>query len=147
MMIRTTWISPCDVDNLTTEQRKKNMQHIRSVGTLPERIVMQALRKQRIYFAAHVSRLPGKPDIVFRRKRIVVFIDSDFWHGHPNRFRLPATNRDYWREKIEGNKVRDRLVNKELRKRGWTVMRLWEYDIKHRLEVTMMKVLNKVDGA
>lgn len=134
------------MDNLTVEQRKKNMQSIRSTGTAPERLLMEALRRRKLYFAKNVPTLPGKPDIVFRRKRIAVFVDSDFWHGNPIRFRMPATNRDYWSAKIESNRARDRLVNRELRKLGWTVVRIWEYDIKHGLEVTMKKLLNKIDG-
>jgi DNA mismatch endonuclease Vsr len=128
------------MDNLTQAQRRKNMQHIRSTGTLPERVVMQALRRKGIYFAANVRSLPGKPDIVFRRRRIAVFIDSDFWHGHPKRLIMPADNRDYWEAKIARNRARDKTVNHELKKLGWRVLRFWAYDIKHHLE----KVLNRI---
>lgn len=128
------------MDNLTQEQRHKNMQNIRSKDTEPERIVMQALRRRKIYFAAYVDSLPGKPDIVFRRKRVAVFIDSDFWHGNPRRFQMPTTNPDYWQTKIAGNKARDKRVNRELSQMGWHVIRIWEYDIKHRLDATMKKI-------
>jgi DNA mismatch endonuclease (patch repair protein) len=117
------------MDNLTKKQRQKNMRNIRSKGTAPERKVMRELRKRKIYFAKHVEKIIGKPDIVFRRKKIVVFIDSDFWHGHPDRFIMPKTNTDYWRKKISRNKERDIQVTQELNKQGWTVIRLWEYDI------------------
>lgn len=133
------------MDNLTKEQRHKNMQNIRSKDTLPERIVMSALRKRKIYFAANVSRIIGKPDIVFRRKKIAVFIDSDFWHGHPKRCIMPKTNQDYWRRKIEGNKKRDKVVNTELRKSGWKVIRLWEYDIKHNFDKSFRKILVSIN--
>lgn len=145
MMKLTTWIFPfLKMDNLTKEQRRKNMQHIRSTGTAPERRMMEALRKRKIYFAAYVAKITGKPDIVFRRKKVTVFIDSDFWHGHPKRCIMPKTNPDYWVKKIEGNRKRDKLVNAELKKSGWTVVRLWEYDIKHNFERSFQKVLNAI---
>jgi DNA mismatch endonuclease (patch repair protein) len=129
------------MDNLTKEQRRKNMQNIRSTGTLPERVIMQELRRHKIYFAPNVRSLPGKPDIVFRRRRIAVFIDSDFWHGHPKRFVMPADNRSYWEAKIARNKARDKSVNRELRKLGWRVLRFWAYDIKHGRARVLKRIL------
>lgn len=137
------------MDNLTAEQRRKNMQNIRSTGTKPERMIMEALKKRRIYFAAYVSKIKGKPDIVFRRKKVVVFIDSDFWHGHPNRCIMPKTNPEYWSRKIAGNRKRDEQVNRELTDKGWKVVRLWEYDIKHNFEQSIRSILQtigKIDG-
>lgn len=145
MMKPFTWIFLFrKMDNLTKEQRRKNMQHIRSIGTAPERAIMKELIRKRIYFAANVNKIIGKPDIVFRRKKIVVFIDSDFWHGHPKRCIMPKTNPDYWSKKIDGNRKRDKLVNTELRKNGWKVIRLWEYDIKHNFEKSFQKILNTI---
>ncbi len=106
------------------------MRNIRSIGTTPERMVMRELRKRKIYFAKHVAKIAGKPDIVFRRKKVIVFIDSDFWHGHPGQYTMPKTNVDYWCSKIARNKERDIHVTTELQKEGWTVIRLWEHDIK-----------------
>lgn len=133
------------MDNLTAEQRKKNMSNIRSQNTLPERKVMRELRKRKIYFAKNVKRIVGKPDIVFRKKKVAVFIDSDFWHGHPIRFIMPKTNTEYWSEKIKRNKKRDRKVNKTLRKNGWSVVRIWEYDINKKLDRSMRKILKAID--
>lgn len=133
------------MDNLTKEQRRKNMQRIRSEDTLPERKIMQELRRRKIYFAQHVKGITGKPDIVFRRKRVVVFVDSDFWHGHPKRFIMPVTNYDYWSAKIVRNKKRDKEVNSTLRSQGWTVLRIWEYDIKHKFEKSFGKILKAIN--
>lgn len=102
---------------------------------------MMELRKRKIYFAQHVKGIVGKPDIVFRRKKIVIFIDSDFWHGHPKRFIMPVTNYEYWSNKIARNKKRDKQVTKELRSNGWKVIRLWEHDIKHNFEKSIQKIL------
>jgi len=133
------------MDNLTKKQRQKNMRNIRSKGTAPERKVMRELRKRKIYFAKHVDKIIGKPDIVFRRKKIVVFIDSDFWHGHPDRFIMPKTNTDYWRNKISRNKERDIQVTHDLMEQGWTVIRLWEYDINKKFDECMEKILAVLD--
>ncbi len=129
------------MDNLTKEQRQKNMRNIRSKNTKPERMVMRELRRRKIYFAKHVDKIIGKPDIVFRRKKVVVFIDSDFWHGHPVRFTMPKTNVGYWEKKISRNRERDVEVNRALLQQGWTVIRLWEYDIKHNLNDCINRIL------
>jgi len=131
------------MDNLTPAQRKKNMQNIRSKGTKPERILMRELKKLKIYFATHSKNIIGKPDIVFRRKKIAVFVDSDFWHGHKTRFVMPKTNKDYWEKKIANNKNRDRKVNKTLKSLGWRVIRLWEYDIKKNPHKCINKILKE----
>lgn len=74
--------------------------------------------------------LPGKPDFVFPRLRLVVFVDGCFWHGCPLHGTQPAQNARYWREKIARNKARDRLVNRTLRALGWRVLRIWEHELK-----------------
>lgn len=133
------------MDNLTKEQRKKNMQHIRSRDTEPERKVMTELRRRKIYFAKYAGTIIGKPDIVFRRKKVAVFIDSDFWHGHPKRGVLPKSNRKYWLEKLRQNQARDQLVNRELKRQGWKVIRIWEHDVEHRFEKCLRKILIAIE--
>ncbi|MCH7574281.1 MAG: very short patch repair endonuclease [Candidatus Marinimicrobia bacterium] len=128
------------MDNLTVEQRRKNMRNIRSKNTQPERIVFQELRKRDLYFTKHVANVPGKPDIVFKRKKVAIFIDSDFWHGNPSRFQMPRTNTDYWEKKISSNKKRDRRVTSELVGRGWLVVRLWEYEVRHNIDECMRTI-------
>lgn len=132
-------------DNLTKEQRKKNMQNIRSKGTIPEKLVMKELRKLKIHFTKHDKKLPGKPDIVFKRKKIAVFIDSDFWHCNPKRFKMPKTNESYWTKKFERNIKRDKEVNRLLIEMGWKVIRLWEYDIKHNFNECFIKILDSIN--
>lgn len=132
------------MDNLTISQRRKNMQNICSTGTTPEIVIMRALRRQNIYFTKNVKSIIGKPDIVFRRKKIVVFIDSDFWHVHPRRFIMPQSNKRYWKEKIRRNKERDSEVNKELKKTGWKVIRIWEHDVKHNTDKCIKKILKAI---
>src|SRR6266850_2377510 len=76
------------------------------------------------------SQLLGRPDFVFPAKRVAVFVDGCFWHGHPVLCRLPSSNRTYWVNKIEGNKRRDCEVTASLRRRGWIVLRIWEHELK-----------------
>lgn len=118
------------MDNLTKEQRRKNMQNIRSADTKAELFFARELRKKKIYFSRNAKSIFGKPDFVFRRKKVAIFIDSDFWHGHPRRCIMPKSNKRYWGPKIKRNKERDKEVNKKLTKLGWQVIRFWEYDIK-----------------
>jgi DNA mismatch endonuclease, patch repair protein len=131
------------MDNLTLEQRTKNMRNIRSKGTKPEIAIMSELKKAKIYFSTYAKNIVGKPDIVFRRKKIAVFIDSDFWHKHPTRFIAPKTNIEYWTNKIDRNQQRDKFVTKELKKSGWRVIRIWEYDIKKSLSKCINRILKE----
>lgn len=132
------------MDNLSPEQRRKNMQRIRSKNTLPERLVMRELRRNKQYFSKHAARVLGKPDILFKKRRVAVFIDSDFWHGNIRRFVMPDSHRYYWAEKIERNKVRDRHVTYGLRKDGWTVLRFWDYDVLHHIDKVVTKIIDAV---
>jgi len=132
------------MDNLTKEQRRKNMQNIKSQGTNAERLVMRELRRRKIYFAKNVTLITGKPDIVFRKRKIAVFIDSDFWHGHPKRLIMPKTNRKYWTLKIARNRQRDKDVNKRLKKGGWKVLRIWEHDVKKNINKCISRIIETI---
>lgn len=74
--------------------------------------------------------LPGKPDFVFRKERLAVFVDGCFWHGCPKHLRVPGSNVAYWNAKLGRNLARDRKVNAALRRAGWTVVRIWEHSLK-----------------
>jgi len=133
------------MDNLTCEQRKKNMQNIRSVNTKPELLIAKELRKRKLYFARNVKTIFGKPDFVFRRKKVAVFIDSDFWHGHPKRCIMPKSNISYWEDKIKRNRRRDKTVNKQLKSLGWQVIRIWEHEIKKDLEKSIKLLMRSLN--
>ena len=70
-----------------------------------------------------------RPDFMFRKERVVIFVDGCFWHGCPKHSNMPATNREFWLKKLTGNKGRDRLVTRALRKSGWGVVRIWEHEL------------------
>lgn len=119
------------MDNRTPEQRRRNMQNIKQKNTKLELIFMKALREKGIWFTTHRNDVFGKPDIVFKRKKIAVFIDSDFWHGKKH---VPKTNQEFWIARFERNRNRDIEVNAKLTEQGWTVLRFTEEEIKKELE-------------
>ena len=123
------------MDDLTPEQRRKNMQAIRSTDTSIEIALRTALWHRGIRYRKNYKQLPGKPDIAITKYRIVVFCDSDYWHGYDweNRHQRIKSNRDYWIPKIERNMARDKEITAQLQAMGWIVLRFWEWQIKKRL--------------
>ena len=124
------------MDDLTPEQRKKNMQAIRSKDTTIELTLRKALWKKGIRYRKNYKGLIGKPDIVITKYRIVVFCDSDFWHGYDwdNRKLRIKSNQEYWIPKIERNMKQDKEVTAVLVEQGWIVLRFWEHSIRKNLE-------------
>lgn len=124
------------MDDLTPEQRKKNMQAIRSKDTTIELTLRKALWKKGIRYRKNYKGLIGKPDIVITKYRIVVFCDSDFWHGYDwdNGKSRIKSNQEYWIPKIERNMKRDKEVTAVLVEQGWIVLRFWEHSIRKNLE-------------
>lgn len=117
------------MDNLTKEQRHKNMQNIKSKDTKIEVQLRKALWAKGYRYRKNDKKLPGKPDIVLGKYKIVIFCDSEFFHGKDWEVLKPrlekGTNPEYWVKKIENNRRRDDEINKELTFEGWTVIRFW----------------------
>lgn len=122
------------MDTLTPEQRRKNMQHIRSKDTKIEIILRRALWEKGIRYRKNYRDLPGKPDIVLTKYKIAIFCDGEFFHGKDWEVLKPrlekGDNSAFWISKISRNRERDDEVNKQLLFRGWTVIRFWGNDIK-----------------
>ena len=110
----------------------KIMSSIRSKDTSIELLLRSRLFKFGLRFRKHYNKLPGKPDIVFTKQKIAIFLDSDFWHGRnwPKLRERLNTNSNYWIPKIEKNIIRDNQTNQLLNDLGWTVLRYWESDIR-----------------
>ena len=87
--------------------------------------------------------MPGKPDFVFPKLKLAVFVDGCFWHGCPKHATWPKTRAAFWLAKITGNKARDRRVNYALRKRGWKVVRIWEHELARKNEPRLLRRLEK----
>ncbi|MEH7418588.1 very short patch repair endonuclease [Neobacillus drentensis] len=125
-------------DNLTKEQRIKNMKAIKSQSAL-ENKVTKALWKLGFRFRKNVKLL-GKPDISISKYKIVIFIDSCFWHACPIHGNRPKSNQDYWDKKLDRNKKRDLEVNAFYKEKGWNILRVWEHEFKEDFD----KAINKI---
>ncbi len=125
-------------DVLTPEQRRKNMQHIKSNDTKIEVLLRKALWKKGYRFRKNYKELPGKPDIVLTKYKIAIFCDGEFFHGKDWEVLKPrlekSNNSEFWISKISRNRERDDEINKKLLFLGWTVIRFWGNDIKKNTE-------------
>lgn len=118
------------VDSLTPAERSERMSRIRSRDTKPELWVRKALHADGFRFRLHRGDLPGRPDIVLPKYGTVVFVQGCYWHAHHcQKGRIPATRRDFWKGKFEGNKKRDARNARALRVAGWRVLTIWECDL------------------
>src|SRR5438105_3871061 len=118
-------------DVLSSASRRLCMSNIRGKNTKPELLVRRLLFVRGYRYRLHHRLLPGKPDIVLQKYKGVIFIHGCFWHGHDcHLFRLPSTNRRFWRRKIAKNRCNDDRSRKELRRLGWRVLDVWECAVK-----------------
>lgn len=138
------------MDNHTPEQRRKNMQAIRSKDSTIEVLLRKELWSRGLRYQKNVKTVFGNPDIVFKGKKVAVFCDGEFWHGFDweNRKNQIKSRREYWIPKIERNIRRDMEVTETLEKAGWTVLRFWEKEIKNDTQLCadiIEKMLKKID--
>ena len=137
-------------DVFSKAKRSEVMSLIRSKNTKPElalrKLVSAALYPKGYRYRLHYEKLPGKPDIAFVSKRVAVFVDGSFWHGH--RYKKGQTNlsRSYWLPKIKHNMERDKVINRALRKIGWRVVRVWEHDIRKNPKKALSAVMYALKG-
>lgn len=131
-------------DFLTPVERSRVMSRVRGKGNQATELqVVYLFRNHRITGWRRNIALFGKPDFVFPAIRLAVFVDGCFWHGCPKHGSWPATNRAFWRKKLEGNLTRDRLVNDTLRAKGWRVIRVWQHELAKNNEARLVARLEK----
>lgn len=120
------------MDRLTPERRSWLMSRIGGKNTTPELRVRRAAHALGLRFRLHQKDLPGTPDLVFRKRRTVLFVHGCFWHRHPGcrKASSPSTRACYWKEKFDANVARDARVANELRAKGWHVAIIWECETK-----------------
>ncbi|UFW43320.1 very short patch repair endonuclease [Bradyrhizobium sp. WSM471] len=108
------------------------MAQVKSKNTTPEVLVRRAAHAMGLRFRLHRKDLPGKPDLVFPKWRVAVFVNGCFWHCHVGcgRARVPRSNKAYWVRKLDRNVQRDRQTTRSLRKAGWRVIVIWECETK-----------------
>lgn len=117
-------------DVFSKEVRSKIMSAIRGKGTKIEDAVARELFKNGVRFRRNVKNLPGTPDIAIKKYKIVIFIDSCFWHGCPEHFKMPKSNKTFWANKIKRNADRDASINQYYIENNWHVFRIWEHKLK-----------------
>jgi DNA mismatch endonuclease (patch repair protein) len=131
-------------DIMSPAKRSVLMSRIKGKDTGPERALATALAAQGLTWEGHIRDIPGRPDFIFRDKRVVIFVDGDFWHG----WRFPRW-RDklsvQWEIKIEQNRIRDRRNHAKLRRQGWTILRVWEHQIESDLAGCLSRITRLLD--
>ena len=123
-------------DIVDPQTRSRMMSGIRGKDTKPEMVVRRLLHGMGCRYRLHAKDLPGKPDIVFRRLRLAIFVHGCFWHRHPDPncrlARLPKSRQDFWIPKLDGNRERDMRIERELAALGWQSLAIWECRIRDR---------------
>ena len=135
------------MDVWSKEKRSEVMSKIRSKDTKPEILVRKMLFARGYRYRLHVKNLPGKPDIVMPKYKAAIFVHGCFWHLHSGcrEGTIPKTRTDYWKDKLLGNRQRDKKHMRELRKLGWRVLRLWECEVEKNPD-KIMKIIESFLG-
>lgn len=123
--------SRAGVPPASSEAARRRMQSVRQSGTKPELLLRSILHRMGLRFRVNRRLITGllrRADIVFPGARVAVFIDGCFWHGCPLHATWPKNNSDFWRDKIEANRIRDTDTNRRLAESGWLVVRVWEHE-------------------
>jgi DNA mismatch endonuclease (patch repair protein) len=119
-------------DPLSGAERSKLMSRVRTRDTAPEVALRKALWAAGVRgYRTHPKGVPGKPDVAWIGRRVAIFVDGAFWHGHPDYYRGQSGR--FWDEKIAANRARDERTNATLRGQGWTVVRLWDFEVERDL--------------
>lgn len=134
------------MDNLTQEQRRKNMQRNKGTGTKPEIALAKALFARGYRYRKNDKTVFGKPDLTFKKIKLAIFVDGEFWHGKDWKIQKSKlkSNKEYWISKIERNIKRDNEVNKKLVSEGWTTLRFWSKDIEKNLLSCILLIENEI---
>jgi DNA mismatch endonuclease (patch repair protein) len=132
-------------DRLTPDQRSRLMSRVRTRNTAPEIALRRGLWAGGIRGWRLHRRLPGRPDLTFGRARVCVFVDGAFWHGHPEHYW--GQSGEFWDTKIARNRARDETVNAELSELGWTVLRLWDFEVEQDLEGCVSRIRKALSRA
>ena len=134
------------MDIWSKEKRSDVMSKIRSKNTKPEKLLRSALHKQGYRFRIHRKDLPGKPDIVFPKQKLAIFVHGCFWHFHKDcrEGRIPSSNSTFWKEKLEKNITKDEKAVCILSLMGWNVLTVWECDIEERIALVLETIMQKI---
>ncbi|WP_203340230.1 very short patch repair endonuclease [Planococcus beijingensis] len=126
-------------------KRSNNMKAIKSVSKLEDE-VSKALWKNGVRYRRNVKSLFGNPDFAIKKYKIVIFIDSCFWHACPIHGNKPKNNKEYWEKKLIKNTKRDIIVNNFYKSNGWHIFRVWEHDLKSNFDFTIKEIINFINS-
>ena len=132
-------------DTVSKKKRSEIMSKIKSKDTKIEIEFRKAIWKAGFRYRKNPKGYFGKPDLVLKKYKTVIFIDSCFWHGCKKHCRLPSTRKNYWIPKIERNKQRDKEVNRYYKKEGWNIIRIWEHDLQKNSN-KMIKIITNLQN-
>src|SRR5690606_5793269 len=136
---------PGMADPLTSARRSKLMAKVRTKDTAPELALRRALWPAGVRgWHCHPKHITGRPDLAWPRMKIAVFVDGAFWHGHPDFYR--GQSGPFWDQKIAANRARDDRVNRLLEDDGWTILRLWDFDIDHDINSCVSRVREIIES-
>lgn len=135
------------MDKLTAEQRRKNMQAVKASGSKIETALAKALFAEGLRYRKNDKTVFGKPDLTFKKYKLAVFVDSEFWHGKDWELRKNdhKSNKEFWHQKIERNIQRDGEVNEKLLNDGWKVVRFWGKEINTDLNSCIIKIQKTIN--
>lgn len=133
-------------DTVSKKKRSEIMSTVKSKDTKIEIVFRKALWQKGVKYRKNSPKYFGKPDLVLKKYKIVIFIDSCFWHGCKKHCRIPSTRKNYWENKIKRNKERDKEVNKYYKTKGWILFRFWEHEILKSLDKTIESILIKINS-
>jgi DNA mismatch endonuclease (patch repair protein) len=129
-------------DVFSKKKRSEVMSRIRSHGNKATELALAKIfRANKITGWRRNQKVFGKPDFIFPKRKLAVFVDGCFWHGCPQHATKPKGNRMFWRRKLSANKARDRLVTRALRSQGWRVLRIWEHELARKKEARLLRRL------
>jgi DNA mismatch endonuclease (patch repair protein) len=133
-------------DVLTKEQRWRNMSRIRGRDTKPEMLIRRRLHARGLRYKLHDKAIPGRPDLVFPRYGVVVFVHGCFWHTHGCVLsKIPTSNHDFWSKKLKKNAERDVKVAEVLKSRGWRVLTIWECALRGKRRLNLETTIDNAE--
>jgi len=128
------------MDKFTKAKRSEIMSRVKNRDSKIEVLFRKELRRSGLRFRKNATKYFGKPDMVLKKHKVVIFIDSCFWHGCKKHGSIPAVHRSFWAEKIARNVARDKEVSKYYKKRRWKIFRVWEHEIKSSSVKSLQKI-------
>ena len=135
------------MDSVSRSVRSKIMASVRSSGNKDTEVALAKLfRRQKITGWRRNQKIFGKPDFIFPKLKLALFVDGCFWHGCPKHETKPKNNRAFWRRKFSRNKKRDVLVTRTLRRAGWRVLRIWEHELAKKNEARLLRRIQRTLG-